>query len=232
MLRHGPWLAAWGEPDRADLTFSVAKTYLALLAEIAHDRGLIPDPDEPVAVRVPGVGFESAQNAPISWTMLLQQASEWEGNCFGLLDTVDRWRVVAYHDAPAGGRKGDPRPPHTPGIYPRCARRPRRRGLRQSRRCETPIEVAVRGPDTMQEALFSFTNPEPGGFRTERSPAAADQGAGRRKSAWAERASRGVERTAFPPAEPRQRWLTLRSCLGYCRFWVHRFSCRVEPSKW
>ena len=27
----GRRLASWGEPDRADLTFSVAKTYLALL---------------------------------------------------------------------------------------------------------------------------------------------------------------------------------------------------------
>ena len=31
----GEEVAAWGEPDRADQTFSVAKTYLALLAGIA-----------------------------------------------------------------------------------------------------------------------------------------------------------------------------------------------------
>src|SRR3546814_9787853 len=33
--------ASWGEPRRADLTFSIAKTYLALLAGVAHDRGLL-----------------------------------------------------------------------------------------------------------------------------------------------------------------------------------------------
>ncbi len=37
----GEEVAAWGEPDRADQTFSVAKTYLALLAGIAHARGLL-----------------------------------------------------------------------------------------------------------------------------------------------------------------------------------------------
>ena len=31
ILQHGNEIAAWGEPDRADQTFSVAKTYLALL---------------------------------------------------------------------------------------------------------------------------------------------------------------------------------------------------------
>ena len=35
----GRVLTSWGEPDRADLTFSVAKMYLALLAGIAYDRG-------------------------------------------------------------------------------------------------------------------------------------------------------------------------------------------------
>ena len=39
----GEELAAWGEPDRADQTFSVGMPYLALLAGIAHSRGwLVP----------------------------------------------------------------------------------------------------------------------------------------------------------------------------------------------
>src|SRR5687767_1178314 len=38
---HGDEVAAWGDPDRADQTFSVAKTYLAILAGIAHGRGLL-----------------------------------------------------------------------------------------------------------------------------------------------------------------------------------------------
>ena len=116
IAHRGRELAAWGEPDRADQTFSVAKTYLALLAGVAHDRGLIPDPDEPVAARVAGIGFESARNAPITWTMLLQQTSEWEGTCLGIPDTVDRWRTVAFAGTAATGRKGDPRPLQAPGT--------------------------------------------------------------------------------------------------------------------
>jgi hypothetical protein len=45
----GEEVASWGEPDRADLTFSVAKTYLALLAGLAQARGLIADPHERIA---------------------------------------------------------------------------------------------------------------------------------------------------------------------------------------
>ena len=47
--QRGRELAAWGEPARADQTFSVAKTYLALLAGVAHGQGLLPDVDAPVA---------------------------------------------------------------------------------------------------------------------------------------------------------------------------------------
>jgi CubicO group peptidase (beta-lactamase class C family) len=112
----GREVAAWGEPDRADLTFSVAKTYLAMLAGVAHDRGLIPDPDEPVRVRAPGIGFDDAHNAPVTWTHLLQQTSEWQGSCFGVPDTVDRYRSVAHAPA-ADGRKGDARPLRTPGTW-------------------------------------------------------------------------------------------------------------------
>jgi CubicO group peptidase (beta-lactamase class C family) len=117
ILRGGAELAAWGEPDRADLTYSVAKTYLALLAGVAHDRGLMPDPDEPVRARLPGIGFDTPHNAPITWTHLLQQTSEWEGECFGLPDTVDRYRVVAHAGLAATGRKGDARPLRAPGTY-------------------------------------------------------------------------------------------------------------------
>jgi CubicO group peptidase (beta-lactamase class C family) len=109
-------LAQWGEPDRADLTFSIAKTYLALLAGVAHDRGLLPDPDEPVRVRVPGIGFDSEHNATVTWTHLLQQTSEWQGECFGLSDQADHYRAVTFGDPP-GGTKGDLRPLQTPGTY-------------------------------------------------------------------------------------------------------------------
>ena len=117
ILRHGARLASWGEPGREDLTFSVAKTYLALLAGVAHDRGLMPDIDEPVVERVRDIGFESEHNAAITWRHLLQQTSEWEGECFGVPEQVDRYRVVSFDPTPARGRKGEARPLRSPGSY-------------------------------------------------------------------------------------------------------------------
>ena len=113
----GREVAAWGEPERADQTFSVAKSYLALLAGIAHADGLLPNRDEPVAARLPGIGFDSAHNRTITWTMLLQQTSEWEGSCLGIPDTVDRWRKVGFDPNPPTGPKGGARPLQAPGSY-------------------------------------------------------------------------------------------------------------------
>jgi len=115
---HRGWqIAQWGEPSRADLTFSVAKTYLALLAGIAVDRGLIDDPDEPVRARLPGIGFDSPHNAPIRWTHLLQQTSEWEGTCLGIPEQVDRWRWLQYQPGEPLGRKGGFRKLQPPGSF-------------------------------------------------------------------------------------------------------------------
>ena len=113
--QHGKEIAAWGEPDRADLTFSVAKTYLALLAGVAQGKGLLPDEDAPVVDRLPGIGFEGEHNRSITWTHLLTLTSEWEGTCFGLPDTVDRWRQAGAE--PAAGPRGGARPLEAPGTY-------------------------------------------------------------------------------------------------------------------
>ena len=119
VVHRGAEIAAWGEPERADLTFSVAKSYLALLAGIAHDDGLLPDEDERVDVRVHGIGFDdSAHNSAITWAQLLMQTSEWEGTSFGIPDTVDRWRKVGLDPRPpSGGAKGAARPLQAPGRY-------------------------------------------------------------------------------------------------------------------
>jgi CubicO group peptidase (beta-lactamase class C family) len=113
----GQEVAAWGEPDRPDLTFSVAKTYLALLAGVAHDRGLLPDPDEPIAARLPGIGFDDAHNRAITWAHMLEQTSEWQGICFGMPDEVEHHRHVAHDPKPAQGRKGEARELQRPGTY-------------------------------------------------------------------------------------------------------------------
>jgi len=113
----GETLISWGEPERTDLTFSVAKTYLALLAGVAHDQGLLPDVDEPVGARIHGIGFDAGHNAQVTWKHLLHQTSEWEGECFGVPDQVDRYRIVQFQQIHATGKKGDPRPLRTPGTY-------------------------------------------------------------------------------------------------------------------
>jgi CubicO group peptidase (beta-lactamase class C family) len=112
----GREVAAWGEPDRADLTYSVAKTYLALLAGLAHARGLL-DPNERVVTRVPGIGFEGAHNEAITWAHLLEQTSEWSGSCFGMPDTVEHNRRVSHDPKPPQGSKGEPRTLQAPGTY-------------------------------------------------------------------------------------------------------------------
>ena len=116
ILLAGKTLASWGEPQRADLTFSVAKTYLALLAGVAHDRGLLPDINAPIGAKLPGIGFDIGNNALVTWEQMLQQTSEWGGDVFGVPDQVDRYRAVAYAPAPPG-KKGDPRPLQPPGSF-------------------------------------------------------------------------------------------------------------------
>jgi CubicO group peptidase (beta-lactamase class C family) len=108
---------SWGEPQRADLTFSVAKTYLALLAGVAHDQALLPNVDEPVGARIAGIGFDHGRNARVTWTHLLQQTSEWEGECFGVPDQVDRYRTLQFQGVSAAGKKGDARPLQAPGTF-------------------------------------------------------------------------------------------------------------------
>ncbi|MGB3289937.1 MAG: serine hydrolase [Burkholderiaceae bacterium] len=116
IMRQGKELAAWGEPDRADLTFSVAKMCLALLAGVAHDRGLLPDVNERIGKRLPGIGFDEGNNANITWKHMLQQTSEWEGTLWDIPDQADRYRAVTFGAAP-DGRKGDPRPLQAAGTY-------------------------------------------------------------------------------------------------------------------
>jgi len=114
VTRRGETIARWGDTRQADLTFSVAKSYLSLLAGIAWADGLIPDLDEPVRARVRDGGFESDQNSGITWRHLLTNTSEWEGTLFGKSDVIDRGRDLAREGA---GPKGVARPLSAPGTY-------------------------------------------------------------------------------------------------------------------
>lgn len=90
IVHKGYIVAEWGETARADMAFSVTKSFLATLVGLAHDRGLIPDLAAPVGQLVQDGGYDSAHNAPITWIQSLQQTSEWEGTLWGKPDTADR----------------------------------------------------------------------------------------------------------------------------------------------
>jgi CubicO group peptidase (beta-lactamase class C family) len=114
ILHRGVIVAEWGDTARADMTFSVAKSYLGLLAGIAVERGLIGALDEPVARRIDDGGFASPHNAKITWRHLLQQTSEWEGTLWDKPDLVDRNRDLGLEGR---GVKGTARPLQEPGSH-------------------------------------------------------------------------------------------------------------------
>ena len=96
IVRRGRVVAAWGDTDRADMTFSVTKTFLSTVVGVAHDRGLIPDLHARVATAMPpGVDlFTSEHNAKITWDHLLRQTSSWHG---------ELWTKPTWADRPPRG---------------------------------------------------------------------------------------------------------------------------------
>ena len=100
-------LAEWGDVARPDMTFSVAKSFLALLAGLAVGDGLIKDLDDKAGPSALDDGFASEQNKDITWRHLLTQTSEWQGTLFGKEDRIDHNRVVglAVAEAPKGTRR-------------------------------------------------------------------------------------------------------------------------------
>ena len=114
ILHRGRRAAAWGDTRQVDMTFSVAKSYLALIAGLAVADGLLSDLDERVAAKVRDGGFEGAHNGAITWRHLLTNTSEWEGSLFGKSDEIDRGRELG---AEGQARKRSPRPLQAPGTH-------------------------------------------------------------------------------------------------------------------
>jgi CubicO group peptidase (beta-lactamase class C family) len=115
VLRDGRIVAEWGDTTKVDMTFSVAKSYLSILAGLAWDRGLIRELDEPVGRTIDDGGFAPPHNDKITWHHLLQQTSEWEGELWGKPDLIDRHRSAGGR--PSGGKKGTHRDLQTPGTF-------------------------------------------------------------------------------------------------------------------
>ncbi len=114
IVRGGSVVARWGDTRQVDFTFSVAKSYLSLLAGVAVGDRLIAGIDDLVRRAVDDGGFDGPHNGAITWRHLLQQTSEWEGTLFGKSDVVDRNRNLAMEGK---ARKGDARPLRPPGTF-------------------------------------------------------------------------------------------------------------------
>jgi CubicO group peptidase (beta-lactamase class C family) len=115
VLHGGQIVAEWGDTTRVDMTFSVAKSYLAILAGLAWDRGLIGDAHDKVHLTVDDGGFDPPHNDGITWHHLLQQTSEWEGVLWEKPDLIDRNRAVGGRQSVAP--KGTHRDLRAPGEF-------------------------------------------------------------------------------------------------------------------
>lgn len=104
VVKDGYIVAEWGDTDREDMTFSVAKSYLSTVAGLAYDDRLIRDLDDPIGEYVTDGTYASVHNSQIAWHHLLQQRSEWEGTLWGKPDVADR-------------RRGTDRELQTPGTF-------------------------------------------------------------------------------------------------------------------
>ncbi|GMV26216.1 MAG: hypothetical protein AMXMBFR58_22470 [Phycisphaerae bacterium] len=83
IIRHGYIAAEWGDTAAVDPAYSCAKSYLSTLLGLAIDRGVIPGIDDPVGKLIHDGGYDSPQNATITWRHHVTQTSEWQGEMFG-----------------------------------------------------------------------------------------------------------------------------------------------------
>jgi CubicO group peptidase (beta-lactamase class C family) len=113
IIRHGSLIAEWGDTARADMTFSVTKTFLSTVVGVGLDRGQIRDVTDRVATYMPKTVdlFSSAHNAPITWEHLLRQTSDWSGTLWGKPDWADR----PPRNLPPG--QWEQRELHEPGTF-------------------------------------------------------------------------------------------------------------------
>ncbi|TNF71248.1 MAG: class C beta-lactamase-related serine hydrolase [Bacteroidetes bacterium] len=90
ILKDGYVVAAWGDTQRVDMTFSVTKSFLSTVAGLALDEGLLRSTDDPVSGYIWDGTFDGTHNSKILWSHLLQQNSDWSGSLWGLNDWADR----------------------------------------------------------------------------------------------------------------------------------------------
>lgn len=131
IIYKGKVVGQWGDPNRVDLTFSVAKSFLSTTAGLAVREGLIRDemdlvypymapiyPYDPAKLIRNKADhlyeddvfelFDTEHNRSIRWDDLLRQTSDWEGSLWGKPDWADRPRE--------GAAQKRARPQNAPGT--------------------------------------------------------------------------------------------------------------------
>jgi len=117
VIRNGYIAAEYGDPSGVEVTFSCTKSYIATLVGLAVDQGKIRNVDDLVSKYVKDGGYSSPQNSSITWRHSLQQTSEWEGELFGLPDTIDRGRVISTDARMDAGHEDAALPHQNPGDH-------------------------------------------------------------------------------------------------------------------
>lgn len=110
IIRNGYLVGEFGDVTSVSPTYSVAKSMLATVTGIAVRDGLIKNLDAPVGSQIRDGGYDSPQNAKVTWRHHLQQETEWEGEMWG--KKHDFVGTVAFGD---GERK--PRAVQAPGTF-------------------------------------------------------------------------------------------------------------------
>ena len=114
IVRNGYIVAEWGDVARADMTFSVTKSFVSTTVGLAVERGLIRSIDDTVHhymapvlhaslpalateggrgrfdARTTVAPFDTPHNRRITWRHLLQQSSDFEGTLWGKPEWADR----------------------------------------------------------------------------------------------------------------------------------------------
>ena len=116
IVHRGYIIAEWGDPAKADNTFSVSKSFLSSTVGLAWDRGLIRDIGDKVRDYIPPIILDTGDGEPgdengrrpkllfesehsggahwgggkITWDHLLRQTSDWEGTLWGKPEWADR----------------------------------------------------------------------------------------------------------------------------------------------
>ncbi len=110
VIYKGYVVAEFGETTAVDPTYSAAKSMLSTIAAIAVRDGKLTNLADPVARLIKDGGYNSPQNAQVTWQMHLQQESEWEGEMWGKKhDFVGR--------AAFGAGERQPRALQAPGTF-------------------------------------------------------------------------------------------------------------------